>query len=53
MNRSDAAKKRAADRLALDPDVFKKLGAKGGKAPHKTRTFSNRKLASKAGRKKT
>lgn len=49
--RSIAAKQRAAKLLANDPEAFKKLGTLGGKAPHTTRPFKDRKLASSAGRK--
>jgi general stress protein YciG len=32
-------KQRAAEFLAKDPDYFRKLGAKGGSAPHAVRGF--------------
>ena len=49
---SDGSRKYVAAKLAEDPDYFKKIGAKGGSAPHsKPRGFAaNQKLASEAGR---
>ncbi len=35
MSKSDIARKAAATRKANDPDAFRKMGSKGGKAKHK------------------
>lgn len=35
MSKSDIARKAAATRKSHDPDAFKKMGSKGGKAKHK------------------
>ena len=37
LNKSEIAKKAAETRIANDPDAFKKMGSKGGKARHEDR----------------
>lgn len=37
LNRTEIAKKAAKTRLLNDPDAFKKMGSKGGKARHEER----------------
>lgn len=40
MSKSDIARKAAATRKSHDPDAFRKMGSKGGKAKHKNKDDS-------------